>query len=126
MRQGCPLSALLYVLVIEVLAMQLRLNPNVVGFTVGGEKIISAHYMDDATIIIKQNRCFKEVIKELKEYEEATGAKVNYGKTKGLWAGSWRGRRVPPIEINWTSKNVFNLGVFFGNVDPAGATYNQR
>ena len=51
-RQGCPLSALLYVLVIEVLAIQLRLNPNIVGFTVGGEKIVSAHYVDDTTIII--------------------------------------------------------------------------
>ena len=62
-RQGCPLSALLYVLVIEVFAIQLRLNPNIVGFKVEGEKIVSAHYMDDATIIIKQNRFFKEVIK---------------------------------------------------------------
>ena len=83
-RQGCPLSALLYVLVIEVLATQLRLNPNIVGFKVGGEKIVSLHYMDDTTIIIKQNRCFKEVIKELESYEEATEAKANYKKTKGL------------------------------------------
>ena len=58
-RQGCPLSALLYVLIIEILAIQLRLNPNIVGFKIGGEKIVSAHYVDDATIIIKQNRCFK-------------------------------------------------------------------
>ena len=111
-RQGCPLSALLYVLVIEVLAIQLRLNPNIVGFKIGGEKIVSTHYMDDATIIIKQNRCFKEVIKELTEYEEASGAKINYKKTKGLWTGSWKDRRVPPINIKWTNKNVENLGVF--------------
>ena len=37
-RQGCPLSALLYVLIIEVLAIQFRINPNIVGFTIGGEK----------------------------------------------------------------------------------------
>ena len=82
LRQGCPLSSLLYVLIIEVLAIQLRLNPNIVGFKIEGEKIISVHYMDDATIIIKQNRCFKEVIKELTDYEEASGAKINYEKLK--------------------------------------------
>ena len=117
-RQGCPLSTLLYVLVIEVFALQLRSNPNIVGFTIGGEKIVSAHYIDDATIIIKQNRCFKEVIKEINEYEEASGANVNCDK-KGLWTGSWKNRRVSPIQIKWTSKNVKSLGVYFGNDDPA-------
>ena len=121
----CPLSALLYVLVIEVFALQLRSNPNIVGFTVGGEKIVSAHYMDDTTITIRQNRCFKEVIKEISDYEEASDAKVNYKKTKGLWTGSWKNRRVPPMDITWTSKNVFSLGVFFGNKDPAKATFEQ-
>ena len=124
-RQGCPLSALLYVMVVEVLALQLRLNPNIVGFTIFGEKIVSAHYMDDATIVIKQNRCFKEVIKELTDYEEASGAKVNYDKTKGLWSGNWKNRRVSPMKINWTNKNVENLGVFFGNSDPASLTYTK-
>ena len=124
-RQGCPLSALLYVLVIEVFALQLRSNPNIVGFTVEGEKIVSAHYADDTTIIIRQNRCFKEVIKEIEQYEEASGAKVNYSKTKGLWTGSWKKRRVAPMNITWTNKNVFSLGVFFGNVDPAKATFEK-
>ena len=125
-RQGCPLSALLYVLVIEVLAIQLRLNPNIVGFKVGGEKIVSLHYMDDTTIIIKQNRCFKEVIKELELYERATEAKVNYKKTKGLWTGSWKGRRTSPMPgIKWTSGDVRNLGIFFGNDNPALKTFQE-
>ena len=116
---------MLYVLVIEILALQIRSNPNIVGFKIGGEKIVSAHYMDDATIIIKQNRCFKEVIKELSEYEEASGAKVNYNKTKGLWTGSWKHRRVSPMKITWTNKNVEKLGVFFGNDDPDVATFQK-
>ena len=112
-------------MIIEVFSIQLRLNPNIVGFEIGGEKIVSTHYMDDATITITQNRCFKEVIKEISEYEDATGAKVNYGKTKGLWAGAWTTRRVSPFRIKWTNKNVKNLGVYFGNEDPRTATYNE-
>ena len=87
-KQGCPLSSFLYVMVIEILALQLRANPNIVGFRIGGEKIVSAHYMDDATIIIKQNRCFKEVIKDIAQYGEASVAKVNYKKANGLWVGN--------------------------------------
>ena len=65
------------------------------------------------------------MIKEIKDYEEASDAKVNYTKTKGLWTGSWKGRRVPPMNISWTSKNIFSLGVYFGNVDPAKATFEK-
>ena len=124
-RQGCPLSSLLYVLVIEILALQFRRNPDIVGFTVGGEKIVSLHYADDAVITILQNRCFKEVIKDLADYEKASGAKVNYGKTQGLWVGKWKGRTDTPMQITWTSKNVKTLGVFFGNDDPGRATFAE-
>ena len=82
--------------------------------------------MDDTTIIIKQNRCFKEVIKELALYEDASEAKINYKKTKGLWTGSWKGRRISPIEgIKWTSGDVKNLGIFFGNDSPAIKTFQE-
>ena len=124
-RQGCPLSALLYVLVIELLALLLRSNPNIVGFKVGGEKIISLHYADDAIISIKQNQCFKEVIKDLEAYQAATGAKVNFGKTKGLWLGRWKDRVDTPLGIRWTNKNIKTLGVYFGNADPAKQTFEE-
>ena len=133
-RQGCPLSALLYVMIIEILALQLRKNPNIVGFVVEGERIVSSHYADDTVIKITQNRCFKEVYKELKDYERATGAKVNYDKTQGLWLGKWRNRQDDPFEglydddsqkIRWTSGNVKHLGIYVGNDDPVRATFRE-
>lgn len=133
-RQGCPLSALLYVMVIEILALQLRANSNIVGFTLGGERIVSVHYADDTVIKITQNRCFKEVYKELQRYEQATGAKVNYEKTQGLWLGRWKFRKDDPfaefyddpaIKIKWTSDNVKHLGIYVGNKDPVGQTFNE-
>ena len=133
-RQGCPLSPLLYVMVIEVLALQLRANPNIVGFNIEGEKIVSTHYADDAVIKITQNRCFKEVYKELKDYEKATGARLNYNKTVGLWVGKWKGRTDDPFhdiddvglkKIKWTNKNVKYLGVYVGNDLPDLQTFQE-
>ena len=132
-RQGCPLSALLYVLVIEILALQLRANPNIVGFTIQGENIVSSHYADDAVIKITQNRCFKEVYKELKDFEKASGAKVNYDKTQGLWLGKWKNRTDDPFDglyedenrIKWTNKNVKYLGIYVGNEDPVSKTFKE-
>ena len=106
LRQGCPLSPSLYVLIIEIFALQLRSNTNIVGFTIGGERIVSAHYADDATIVIKQNQCFKKVIKEIQDYEEASGAKINHTKTTGLWLGSWKDRIDTPLNFTWTKQNV--------------------
>ena len=61
------------------------------------KKIVSAHYADDITIIIRQNRCFKEVIKEIEDYVEASGvfklgvffgnanrAKATFGHTRSI------------------------------------------
>ena len=123
LRQGCPLSPSLYVLIVEIFALQLRTNPNIVGFKVGGDKIVSMHYADDATIVIKQNQCFKEVIKEIQDFEEASGAKVNVQKTKGLWLGNWRHRTDSPLGFTWTNKNVKTLGIYFGNEDPGMHTF---
>ena len=133
-RQGCPLSSSLYVIIIEILALQLRANPNIIGFQICGEKIISSHYLDDAVIKIKQNKCFKEVYKELKDYECATEAKINYNKTKGLWVGKWRDTTDDPFEtfysendqkIKWTNKNVKYLGVYVGNDEPSIHTFEE-
>ena len=81
------------------------------------------HYADDAIITITQNKCFKEVVKDLTAFEQASGAKVNYGKTKGLWAGAWKTRADTPLNIKWTNQNVETLGVYFGNTNPAGETF---
>ena len=133
-RQGCPLSALLYVLVIEILALQLRANPNIVGFTIDNSKVVSSHYADDAVIKITQNRCFKEVYKDLQDYQRASGARINFDKTKGLWLGKWKSRTDDPFEgmyddesrvIKWTNKNVKYLGIFVGNSSPDIHTFND-
>ena len=50
---------------------------------------------------------------------------MNFGKTKGLWLGKWKGRVDKPMGVRWTNKNIKTLGVFFGNADPAKQTFEE-
>ena len=67
-------------------------------------------------------------------YEEATGAKVNFNKTKGLWVGKWKYRTNDPFQeifleknrsVKWSFKNVEMLGVYVGNDNPALETFQK-
>ena len=55
----------------------------------------------------------------------ASGAKVNYRKTKGLWLGRWKNRTDKPLGISWTCENVRNLGIYVGNEDPIRRTFEE-
>ena len=54
-RQGCPVSALLYILVAEVLAIKIKENDNISGFTLPNmmNEIKSVQHADDLTMTLK-------------------------------------------------------------------------
>ena len=54
-RQGCPLSPLLYILVAEVLSNSLKLDKNIQGVTVDSTEFKVTQYADDTTLILKGN-----------------------------------------------------------------------
>jgi hypothetical protein len=50
--------------------------------------------------------------------EKASGSKINYEKTNGLFIGRLRGKRPRLTNISWISDNIKTLGVFHGyNID---------
>ena len=84
-RQGDPLSALLYVIIAEVLGNQIRLNQNISGVTIRNIQQKILQYADDTQVIVSDDSSIDEVFKQLRLYEEGTGAKINIGKTEGLF-----------------------------------------
>ena len=70
-RQGCPLSALLYILVAEVCGIAIRANKNIVGFKYGSYEHKILQYADDTTICVTTYGSIKEVFNVLKVFEEA-------------------------------------------------------
>ena len=41
-----------------------------------------------------------------------SGLKLNLGKTKAIWLGSWRHKVSKPLGLNWTNEPVRALGIF--------------
>lgn len=93
MRQGCPLSALLYVLVSEVLSTQIRKCKVIEGFRLpgaGGLQYKISQYADDATNFLKTEKSLFHLLEIVRKYEKGSGAKLNTAKSEATWLGRWR------------------------------------
>ena len=127
-RQGCPLSPLLYVLVSEVLAVNIRCNPRISGLCLPGSSPLSpiSQYADDTSLILTSDDAIMAVFETYSLFEKASGSKLNQSKSKGLWLGSWSGRTDPPVALDWTSSKIKVLGVFVGVGDLEEDNWHPR
>ncbi len=64
LRQGCPLSAMLFIVCIELMAIQIRQSENVHGITLFGceNQIKISQYADDNTIFVKDRQSVQAVL----------------------------------------------------------------
>ena len=114
-RQGCPLSALLYVLCAEVLGIAIRASSEIEGFKFNGKEHKLSQYADDMTVYIRTMEALHALFKLLRKYEDATNAKLNVSKSEGLWVGQWKGNEEKPLDLKWTSTSVKFTGIYVGN-----------
>ena len=131
-RQGDPLSCLLFNLAIEPLACLLRTSPDLDGFEIPGlkEKLIISLYADDTTVYLSESDSYTTLQKILSRWCIASGAKFNLEKTEIIPIGTEEHRnRVlttrkititdPPlhqsINISKDGNAVRCLGAWIGN-----------
>ena len=117
-RQGDPLSPLLYVLCAEVLATLVRSSPEIEGFLLPGARGQQARvrlYADDTTAILRDLRSLTNMFDCVSIYEHGTGAKLNRSKTEAMWLGAWKSRSDEPLGLTWV-KQMKILGAVFGTV----------
>ena len=128
-RQGCPLSPLLYVISIEVLAANLRAHPDIIGLSVPFSPdplSVSSLYADDTSVVVSSDEGITAVFDTYSRFETGTGAKLNLEKCFGLWLGPWISRTSGPVAIEWSTEKIKVLGVVIGNVDVSYFNWKPR
>ena len=77
-RQGCPISALLFLLIAEIVALVLRSSDKIDGVKSNGQSIKLCQLADDLTLSLSST---KRAIAIFEEFYRYAGLKLNKSKT---------------------------------------------
>ena len=115
-RQGCSLSPLLYVLILEPFACKVRSDPSICGIKLPGSTDTAklSMYADDSTAICVDDYSVEKVLYWCKRFGLASGSKLNMMKTKGMFLGKWKSRSDHPFGISWVD-DIKLLGIRYGH-----------
>uniref|UniRef100_A0A671DN82 RNA-directed DNA polymerase n=1 Tax=Rhinolophus ferrumequinum TaxID=59479 RepID=A0A671DN82_RHIFE len=81
-RQGCPLSPLLFNIVLEVLATAIRQEKEIKGIQIGKEEVKLSLYADDMILYIENPKdSTKKLLELIDEFSKVAGYKINIQKS---------------------------------------------
>ena len=80
-RQGCPLSPLLFNIVLEVLATAIREEKEIKGIQIGKEVKLSLFAGDMILYIVNPKYCSRKLLELISEFSKVVGYKINTQKS---------------------------------------------
>ena len=84
-RQGCPLSPLLFNIVLEVLAMAIREEKEIKGIQIGKEEVKLSLFADDMILYIENRKeATRKLLELINEFGKVAGYKINAQKSLAL------------------------------------------
>lgn len=117
-RQGCPISAMLFVITAEPLNMAIKSHTGIQGISIpfsGKESLIYQH-ADDTSITVANKDSIHNTFKVFEKYGKASGAKVNISKSEVLCLGKGflDKKDLSAIPISLCNDVVQMLGIYIG------------
>ena len=85
--QGCPMLALLFIICVEILALNIRSDKAINGIFDGKYEHIICQYTVDATIFVRDMASIPVVLNCIDTFSRFAGPKLNFKKLKGYGLG---------------------------------------
>ena len=120
-RQGDPISAYLFILVMEIFFIMARKNEKIEKLEIFDFKYLLTSYADDSTFFVKNINSAVEIFNTFKIFSKFSGLNANKSKCEFAGIGAKNGAQtaLPDVlNINLNSEAIKVLGVHF--------TYNER
>lgn len=82
-RQGCPLSPLLFIFILEVLLQNIRRNEDLIGLKLKKYSYKFLAFADDIMFVMnRRNETIPRLFQEMQEFGDLVGLNINKNKTK--------------------------------------------
>ena len=115
-RQGDPISAYLFVLVLEIVFLLIQENKKIHGLNIFNHTLLYTAYADDTTFFLSNKQSVTEVIKVFEQFSLFSGLKPNKSKCEVAGIGALKGVSVALCGmecIDLTTKTIKILGIHF-------------
>jgi len=116
-RQGCPISALLFIMVAEIMSINIRNDDNIKGLTFNNKELKLSQFADDTTLFLKDKKSIEIVLKLLDHFHKCAGLKLNKEKTEAIQLGQSNMDNKNKFDIKYVNGPVKVLGIWVGK-DP--------
>ena len=127
-RQGCPISSLLFILVAEIMALHIRNNNNIQGIQIKNRDILITQLADDTSLFLRNETSVKHTLDLLNHIHKCAGLKLNRDKTHGMLLGQRNNMKLTKYGINISTTAIKTLGIYVSNNehDTMTITLNEK
>lgn len=118
-RKGCPIAAILYLFVADILALKIKKknNDEILEIKPGyhSKEVKHIQHADNLTFFFRNRKFLKEALKTNKDFSKYAGYKLNIDKTECILTGCFKSCRNDIFGIKINTSFIKCLGIYFGH-----------